>query len=72
MKLKEYLSQQNQSAASFAAQHGFSRSTFYKWFYGLRQPRLENMEKIEAATNGLVTAQDFLSPTKHTGGCRNP
>lgn len=60
MTLKEYLSEHNQTAAGFAAQHGFPQSTFYKWFYGLRQPRLEHMAKIEAATNGLVTARDFL------------
>lgn len=60
MKLSDYLSGQNESPAAFAAAIGVSRQAVHRYKAGERVPRPEVLSRIRAATNGAVTADDFM------------
>lgn len=61
MKLKEYLRANNIRPEDFAKSLGFSRGGVLKWISGERFPRPLIIAKIERATNGEVTANDFAA-----------
>jgi hypothetical protein len=49
-----------------AGEIGVSRDGARKWVYGTRTPRLPVLQRISAATNGAVTANDFIpAPASH-------
>lgn len=58
MKLSSYLSRNKISAADFAQKIGVEPVTVYRWAMGVRFP-LHHLAKIEKATGGAVTANDF-------------
>jgi transcriptional regulator with XRE-family HTH domain len=68
MKLSEYLSEKGLSAIEFASNSGLSVPAVYKLTSatGSKRPEASTIEKVEKATNGLVSAYDLLgiSPTK--------
>jgi DNA-binding transcriptional regulator YdaS (Cro superfamily) len=60
MKLLDYLKKQNIADHAFAETVGRSRSAVRKWMYGQRIPRPAEMLAIKEATDGKVTADDFM------------
>lgn len=60
MNLRSFLSGSKMTDARFAEIVGASEAAVRKWKYGERTPRPEVMLRIRAATNGAVTADDFL------------
>lgn len=62
MKLAAYLAQENLSPSQFADRLGVPASTVSRILQGEREPRLGTIAKIREATNGLVTANDFMEP----------
>lgn len=62
MQLSEYLSQNNETARAFGSKIGVKGpATIYRYMQGIRFPSARILKKIEEATNGEVTANDFLS-----------
>ncbi len=64
MNLKTYMQANRISAPAMAALIGCPVKTVRNWFYGVRIPRPEQMAAIAAATNGAVTANDFMPPAQ--------
>jgi transcriptional regulator with XRE-family HTH domain len=62
MKLAAYLDLRNMSPAKLAEKIGVPASTITRILNGDRAPRLDTIQKITAATDGAVTADDFLRP----------
>ena len=66
MRLAEYLSAKNLSAAEFASRIGVHRSTVSRWFEppdadgNVYRPSWEQIAKIRDETKGQVTADDFI------------
>jgi DNA-binding transcriptional regulator YiaG len=60
MTLSQYLADQKMPDEAFAAELGTTRATVSRWRRGLVRPRWAALEMIRQATNGLVTADDFL------------
>ena len=60
MKLGTYLSTAKVTPAQIASKIGVSEKAVVHWVAGNRTPRPKQMVKIIAATNGAVTANDFL------------
>jgi transcriptional regulator with XRE-family HTH domain len=60
MKLAQYLSERRMSASEFADRVGKDRSTVGRWIDGSARPRWDDIPKITEATNGAVTADDFV------------
>lgn len=60
MKLAAYLRQHNKPVETFAGEIGVSKSAVAMWMRGARTPRREAMQKIACATEGKVTANDFM------------
>ena len=61
MQLKAYLAQENLRPTHFAKILGLRPSTVTRWLNVGRIPSLESMRLVEKATQGAVTADDFLS-----------
>lgn len=62
MQLLEYLYQNFETPRSFGSKIGVkSPATIYRYIQGTRFPCTRILKKIEKATNGEVTANDFLS-----------
>lgn len=61
MRLAEYLKLENLTAAAFGRRIGASRSVVVRWALGERMPRPEAMQRINKATEGKVSPQDFYS-----------
>ncbi|MFK5600220.1 XRE family transcriptional regulator [Methylobacterium sp. HMF5984] len=63
MQLDPYLREKKLTDESFAALLGPDVSTWAvrKWRYGQRVPRLAMQQRISAATEGAVTANDFVA-----------
>lgn len=59
MKLAAYLSSTGKTRAAFAAELETSRQNVTRWCEGVT-PRRKDMLRILAATEGKVTALDFL------------
>jgi transcriptional regulator with XRE-family HTH domain len=62
MKLKEYLALKDMTDSQFSDVLGKDRSVVTKYRLGTVTPPLEVIAKIEKATNGAVSFQDFLAP----------
>ena len=61
MTLSEYMKAKAIDDAAMAATlGGCSPSAVKKWRYGERTPRPRQMARIKEATDGVVTADDFL------------
>lgn len=58
MNLKDYLLKKNISPPRFAVDTGISLSTIYRYMNGER-PTLLKAERIQKATNGMVTVKDL-------------
>ncbi len=61
MTLADYLTREKTSPAAFAEKVGVPASTISRILKGDRSPRLETIAKIEEATDGAVTANDFMA-----------
>lgn len=61
MKLTDYLSQHGVSDGEFAASIGVDRSSVSRMRRGITRPDWPTIERIIEATNGSVTANDFIS-----------
>lgn len=72
MQLDAYLRENKLTDESFAALLGADVSTWgvRKWRYGQRVPRLAMQQRISAATNGAVTANDFVAAAIAADGRR--
>lgn len=60
MKLIDYLRANNLTDEAFAARVGRSKWAVRKWMYGQRVPRGVEMLAIANATQGVVSADDFM------------
>lgn len=60
MKLSDYLSGKEISAASFAETLGVERQTVHRWVRGERYPDFKMLVRIAEATGGAVTPNDFF------------
>ena len=60
MTLADYLKQQDITVTAFAQAMGREISTVHGWVSGARRPRWADVPAIERATNGAVTAADFV------------
>lgn len=70
MKLSDYLAEKQIEKAAFAATLGVTMMAVHQWLAGTRIPRPEFIRKIADATDGLVTANDFVDYSAPT--CRAP
>lgn len=60
MTLDEYLNKHSIKPLQFAKTAGLrGKATVYRYISGEITPRKENMKRIQLATNGEVTANDF-------------
>ncbi len=65
MQLATYLAESGKTASEFARDSGIgSRQVVHKYLTGQRFPTPENLLRIRRATNGAVTADDFVD--QHT------
>ena len=64
MKLKEYLKKNNLTWDAFADRASISRQTIYNIMYDKHTPTGGTLNKIIAATNGNVKAEDMLNGTR--------
>lgn len=64
MKLEAYLAENDMSPSGFAQKIGMPASTIWRILKGSRAPRLVTVALIERATNGRVTASDFIVPSE--------
>lgn len=60
MKLEEYLSSNNLTQLKFSASAGISNVHLGRLIKGRHLPSIPMIKKIEKATNGKVTINDFL------------
>lgn len=60
MNLADYLREAGLTSSQFAEVVGVPPSTITRIVRGDRTPRIETAAKIALATNGAVTANDFL------------
>jgi transcriptional regulator with XRE-family HTH domain len=66
MKLSDFLSESNKSAADFAREIGVTVNAVNFWCNGERTPRPAQMQKIFEVTSGVVAPNDFYT-TEETG-----
>lgn len=60
MKLSQYLEKHGLSDADFGAVVGRDRATVNRWRNEMVRPDWDSLLAIEQATNGKVTAKDFV------------
>jgi transcriptional regulator with XRE-family HTH domain len=61
MKLDEWLKAKKMTSAEFARSSGIgNKQAVHKYRHGERFPTPENLRRIHVATEGTVTANDFL------------
>jgi transcriptional regulator with XRE-family HTH domain len=66
MKLDRYLREHGLTLLQFGKLSGIGlKQTVHQYRHGLRFPTPENLRRIREATNGAVTADDFVD--QHTG-----
>lgn len=66
MKLDIYLRERGLTSAQFAKNAGLvGKQTVHNYRHGIRFPTPENLRRIREATNGAVTAEDFVD--QHAG-----
>jgi transcriptional regulator with XRE-family HTH domain len=62
MTLKDWLAANEMSDAEFARRSGIGqRALVQKYRRGDMRPSIKNVERIRVATNGAVTANDFVA-----------
>jgi hypothetical protein len=62
MTLDEYLRTNKLTSAEFAVLAGIpSKQTVHNYRHGIRFPNRINLRRIRQATNGEVTAEDFVN-----------
>lgn len=66
MKLDAYLEHTGKSVEELSKESGISAQALYKYIRGERTPRKEYFSKLAAATDGQVTANDFLDLPEST------
>ena len=66
MRLREWLTESDQSVKSFAKELNVERAMVYRYFTGAI-PRTRTMRRIELLTKGAVTAQDFYENALQNG-----
>lgn len=59
MKLSQYISESNTSAASFARSVGVEPAAVSYWISGARNPSIEKCQRIEFVTDGAVRCEDM-------------
>ena len=64
MQLKRYLSKSGEDPGVFSEKVGVTIYAMRKWLRGERIPRPETIMKIKKATDGLVTAEDWIANHK--------
>lgn len=66
MKLIDYMRSKGLKAENFAEIVGNETTAraVRKWMYGETRPRLEDVARIEAITEGAVVLADFIAPAK--------
>lgn len=64
MTLREWLKKNKISAEIFAGKVNASEGAVLKWLSGERFPRPESLRRIQLATGGKVTANDFVADPK--------
>jgi transcriptional regulator with XRE-family HTH domain len=71
MLLRDYLTSKGLTPAQFGELIGHSAFAVKKWMRGERIPRRDALDRIRAATEGAVTANDFMAaPPLGQGGGR--
>lgn len=60
MELRSYLTMHSIPTQKFAEKLGVSFQTVHRYLHGERIPRADLAERIETATDGQVTASDFV------------
>lgn len=60
MTLSDYLNRQKITRAAFGVTIGAHPITVQRWCSGAMRPSWPRLAAIEAATNGAVTAADFV------------
>lgn len=60
MHLDQFLRTNGLTRAQFAERIGVGRLAVQRWATGHAKPRWQTIAKIEAATDGAVTAADFM------------
>ena len=60
MKLHTYLKRENLKLGDFALRIGVSHAAVSRYLTGHRRPNWEVLDRIEQATAGEVTANDFV------------
>lgn len=61
MRLTEFLNASASTRTKFASEIGVTRIALHRYERGERFPRPEILERITAATEGKVTANDFMA-----------
>lgn len=62
MTLSDYLRERKETHEAFARRLGVHAVTVSKWTSGAMRPSWPKMEAIARATDGAVTAADFMRP----------
>lgn len=60
MQLTDYLTANKIMPSAFAARVGVDKSTVSRWLDGSLRPGWESLKRIAVATDGQVTANDFI------------
>lgn len=60
MKLKEWMKKNKKSFREVGKALGLHHTSIYKYYHGIRTPKLKNVQKIEVYTKGKVKAKDFF------------
>lgn len=68
MKLHDYLTSKNITPARFAGQIGVSHVSVTRYLAGTRRPVWTVLRRIVKATDGQVTANDFMADPPRTRG----
>ena len=67
MTLNEFISERRGLLREIAAKTGLSESSVSRLASGKQSPSLDAMRKIQLATDGAVTAADWLPPPRKRG-----
>lgn len=64
MTLQAYLKLAGKTEAAFAREIGVYQSSVWRWVRGERTPNPQTLRRISVATEGAVTANDFILETE--------
>jgi len=60
MTLSQYLRETGETGTQFAKRIGVAQATVHRYCSGVRIPRPEILQRIQAETGGQVTPNDFI------------